>query len=146
MRVHRYPRRMRLWLTIGVGGALGALARWSIGELVLAVADSPTFPWGTLIANVVGCFAIGVLAPIVVRHAAWVSGLVVTGFLGGFTTYSAFAEEAFALVDRGDAVGVGLAAVYVLVTVEASAIAAAPDGRIAGERLAERAASRGASR
>ncbi len=134
MRVHRYPRRVRLWLVIGVGGALGALARWSIGELVLAVADFPTFPWGTLIANVVGCFAIGVLAPIAVRHAAWVSGLVVTGFLGGFTTYSAFAEEAFALVDRGDAVGVGLAAVYVLVTMAATAIAVALGGRLARVR------------
>ena len=134
MRVHRYPRRVRLWLVIGVGGALGALARWSISELVLAVADFPTFPWGTLIANVVGCFAIGVLAPIAVRHAAWVSGLVVTGFLGGFTTYSAFAEEVFALVDRGDAVGVGLAGVYVLVTMTATAIAVALGGRLARVR------------
>ena len=134
MRVHRYPRRVRLWLVIGVGGALGALARWSIGELVLAVADFPPFPWGPLIANVVGCFAIGVLAPVVVRHAAWVSGLVVTGFLGGFTTYSAFAEEACALVDRGDAIGVGLAAFYVLVTMAAPAIAVALGGRLARVR------------
>ena len=125
---------MLLWLAIGVGGALGALARWSIGELVLAVADSLTFPWGTLIANVVGCFAIGVLAPIVVRHAAWVSGLVVTGLLGGFTTYSAFAEEVFVLVDRGNAVGVGLAGIYVLVTIAATAIAVALGGRLARVR------------
>lgn len=125
---------MLLWLAIGVGGALGALARWSIGELVLAVADSPTFPWGTLIANVVGCFAIGVLAPIVVRHAALVSGLVVTGLLGGFTTYSAFAEEVFVLVDRGNAVGVGLAGIYVLVTIAATAIAVALGGRLARVR------------
>ena len=131
---------MLLWLAIGVGGALGALARWSIGELVLAVADSPTFPWGTLIANVVGCFAIGVLAPIAVRHAAWVSGLVVTGFLGGFTTYSAFAEEVFALVDRGNAVGVGLAGIYVLVTIAATAIAVALGGRLARVRSTGEAA------
>ena len=98
------------------------------------MADSPTFPWGTLIANVVGCFAIGVLAPIAVRHAPWVSGLVITGVLGGFTTYSAFAEEAFALVDRGDAVGVGLAAVYVLVTIAATAIAVALGSRLARVR------------
>ena len=140
MRVHRYPRRMRLWLASGVGGALGALARWSIGELVLSVADTPTFPWGTLIANVVGGFAIGVLAPIGVRHAPWVSGVVITGVLGGFTTYSAFAEEAFALVDRGDAVGVGLAAVYVLVTIPATAIAVALGSRLARVRSAGGAA------
>ena len=131
---------MLLWLAIGVGGALGALARWSIGELVLAVADSPTFPWGTLIANVVGCFVIGVLAPIVVRHAAWVSGLVVTGLLGGFTTYSAFAEEVFVLVDRGNAVGVGLAGIYVLVTIAATVIAVALGGRLARVRSTGEAA------
>lgn len=120
-----------MWLAIGLGGALGALARWSLGEAVLASGGGSTFPWGTLIANVIGCAAIGVLAPVVIRRSAWVAGFVVTGFLGGFTTYSAFAEETFALADRGDVLGVGLAALYVLVTIIATSVAVMIGSRLA---------------
>ena len=119
---------MLVWLAIGFGGALGALARWSIGEAFVAslgsaVLGSQGFPWDTLVANVIGCAAIGVLAPLVIRRSAWVAGFAVTGFLGGFTTYSAFAEETFALLDRGDVLGAGLAVTYVLVTITATSIA-----------------------
>ncbi|HCL70249.1 MAG TPA: hypothetical protein DIC65_04330, partial [Actinobacteria bacterium] len=69
-----------------------------------------------------------------------VSGLVVTGLLGGFTTYSAFAEEVFVLLDRGNAVGVGLAGIYVLVTIAATAIAVALGGRLARVRSTGEAA------
>ncbi len=120
-----------MWLAIGLGGALGALARWSLGEAVLASGAGSAFPWGTLIANVIGCAAIGVLAPVVIRQSAWVAGFVVTGFLGGFTTYSAFAEETFALADRGDVLGVALAATYVLVTMTATSIAVLIGSRLA---------------
>ena len=117
---------MRVWLAVAVGGALGALARWLIGEGVLAIAPSSTgFPWSTLLVNVVGCALIGVLAPLVVGAKPWVAGFVVTGFLGGFTTYSAFAEETFILLDRGDAGGIVLAAGYVLATVAATSAAVA---------------------
>jgi CrcB protein len=112
-----------VWLAISAGGALGAVARWSIGEAVVVSGAGSTFPWETLIANVIGCAAIGVLAPLVIRRSAWVAGFAVTGFLGGFTTYSAFAEETFALLDRGDVLGAGLAVTYVLVTITATSIA-----------------------
>lgn len=112
-----------MWLAISAGGALGAVARWSIGEAVVVSGAGSTFPWETLIANVIGCAAIGVLAPLVIRRSAWVAGFAVTGFLGGFTTYSAFAEETFALLDRGDVLGAGLAVTYVLVTITATSIA-----------------------
>jgi CrcB protein len=112
-----------VWLAISAGGALGAVARWSIGEAVVVSGAGSTFPWETLIANVIGCAAIGVFAPLVIRRSAWVAGFAVTGFLGGFTTYSAFAEETFALLDRGDVLGAGLAVTYVLVTITATSIA-----------------------
>ena len=138
--LRRYAAAVLVWLAIGVGGALGTLTRWSIGEAVVAALGSPTFPWGTLIANVLGCAAIGVVAPIVVRRAAWVAGLVVTGFLGGFTTYSAFAEETFALLDRGDVQGVVLAGAYILVTITATSIAVALGSRFASTRPEGRSA------
>ena len=112
-----------MWLAISAGGALGAVSRWSIGEAVVVSGAGSTFPWETLIANVIGCAAIGALAPLVIRRSAWVAGFAVTGFLGGFTTYSAFAEETFALLDRGDVLGAGLAVTYVLVTITATSIA-----------------------
>ena len=134
---------MRVWAAIAVGGALGALSRWFVGTLMGSLdAAGGGFPWGTLTANVVGCALIGFLAPLLVGRAAWLVGFTVTGFLGGFTTYSAFAEETFILLDRGDATGVMLAGVYVLVTVVAAAAAvvigtrffALAFSRTAGER------------
>lgn len=83
---------------VGLGGAVGALARWSIGEL----ADRPPagFPWPTLLVNLVGCLAIGIASrrwrPGTTR---WAFG--VTGVLGGFTTFSAFADETRELVAAG---------------------------------------------
>jgi CrcB protein len=120
-----------VWWAVAVGGALGALARWVVGEWVLTWSGpSGTFPWDTLIVNVVGCALIGFLAPIVMARSVWFSGLVITGFLGGFTTYSAFAEEAFALADRADAAGIVLAGVYVLVTIATTAAAVAIGSRL----------------
>lgn len=127
---------MRVWLAVAIGGAVGALARWLVGESILAglgpvtVFPSGTFPWGTLIVNVVGCALIGFLAPLVITRSPWVAGFVVTGFLGGFTTYSAFAEETFALADRGDATGVLLAGIYVLATIATTAAAVALGSRL----------------
>lgn len=122
---------MLVWLAISAGGALGAVARWSIGEAVVVSGAGSTFPWETLIANVAGSAAVGFLAPVLIRRAAWVVGLVVTGFLGGFTTYSAFAEETFVLLDRGDVAGVALAGIYVLVTIAATSAAVAFGSRLA---------------
>ena len=122
---------MRLWLAVAIGGALGALVRWLIGESILAWTGPATvFPWGTLTVNVVGCALIGFLAPVVITRSPWVAGFVVTGFLGGFTTYSAFAEETFALADRGDGAGVVLAGVYVLATIATTAAAVAVGSRL----------------
>ena len=115
---------MRVWVAIAVGGALGALSRWFVGTLMGSLdAAGNGFPWGTLTANVVGCALIGFLAPLLAKQAAWLVGFTITGFLGGFTTYSAFAEETFILLDRGDATGVMLAGAYVMVTIIAAAAA-----------------------
>ena len=125
---------MPIWGAMALGGALGALARWLVGELLIDATGSTGFPWGTLTVNVLGCALIGVLAPLLIGRSAWLSGFAITGFLGGFTTYSAFAEETFLLLDRGDAGGVVLAAGYVLATIAATAIAVSIGARV-GSRI-----------
>jgi fluoride exporter len=85
----------------------------------------PAFPWGTLTVNIVGCVAIGLLTEVIARRlnaSMELRLLVVTGFLGGFTTFSAFSLDAIALYERGAmtaaalyvaaSVGVSLAAVF----------------------------------
>ena len=126
-----------MWLAISAGGALGALSRWLVGEvvpgLVIGAAGSG-FPWDTLVVNVLGCALIGVLAPVLIGRATWLAGFVVTGFLGGFTTYSAFAEETFVLADRGDMAGLVLAGTYVAVTIAATTLAVILGSRMSPER------------
>ena len=109
----RYESGPKL-LVIGIGGALGATARWSINEIADVVAtDAPaSWPWATLIVNLIGCALIGLAAAFVdPTSRAW--AFAVTGVLGGFTTYSAFAVEVDQLVDGGRA---ALAGAYVAVT------------------------------
>ena len=87
-------------ILVGVGGALGSMARYGLG---LAV-PSATFPFATLAVNVMGCLGIGMVLPSVERATALapeIRLLVVVGFLGGFTTFSAFASESLALLRTG---------------------------------------------
>lgn len=98
---------------IGLGGALGAMARHAMGSAVMALTKAP-FPYGTLCINVLGSFLIGVC--IGMFASVWDPGkgaqlFLVTGFLGGFTTFSTFSLDAVTLAGRGDFSGV---ATYVL--------------------------------
>ncbi|MDZ7627423.1 MAG: CrcB family protein [Parvularculaceae bacterium] len=88
-----------LWLAIGLGGAIGAMARHGVG-IVAMRALGPNFPWGTLAVNVAGGFAMGLfIAWLTARepHSLLLRSFVATGVLGGFTTFSAFALEAVTL-------------------------------------------------
>ncbi len=85
-------------LAVALGAALGALARWRIGIAMASVAAP--FPLGTLAVNAVGGFAIGVAMVLVARSSLWHLFLV-TGVLGGFTTFSAFSAESLVLIQRG---------------------------------------------
>ena len=81
------------WLAVGGGAAIGAWTRWGLG---LAF-NASLFPLGTLIANLVGGFLIGVAMAyfMVTPHQNELRLFVMTGFLGGLTTFSAFSAEAF---------------------------------------------------
>ena len=82
-----------LW--IGVGGFLGSIARYWLGTFVQSSLADGRFPWGTLAVNVLGCLAIGVLAPWLEDRTARAFWIV--GVLGGFTTFSAFGHETIEL-------------------------------------------------
>ncbi len=89
-------------LAVAVGSALGALLRWSLGMKLNGLL--PGVPPGTLLANLLGAFIIGVAL-------AWLAGsaavspewrlLITTGFCGGLTTFSTFSAEVFTLLQQG---------------------------------------------
>jgi CrcB protein len=87
---------------VGVGGALGASARYGIDRFIEHRIFT-VFPWSTLVINVTGCFAAGlVIASLVDRHhlPLWLRTGLVIGVLGGYTTFSTFAQEALDLVEE----------------------------------------------
>lgn len=97
-------------LLVALGGALGSVARYLTGLVALRF-FGPTFPWGTLGVNIVGSFAIGLLAELMIRRsggAIELRLLLATGFLGGFTTFSAFALDSVAMFERGDMLATSL--------------------------------------
>jgi fluoride exporter len=105
---------MQALLLVALGGAVGSVLRYETGALVLRQAGAGQFPWGTFTVNVLGCAIAGALAGLGERHAfltAEMRLLLFTGFLGGFTTFSAFGVETIALVQRG---AWTIAAAYVL--------------------------------
>lgn len=97
-------------LCIAIGGAAGALSRYGVGQAARRLGVE--FPWGTLCVNLTGSFLIGLIAG---AHMA-VSGsprmrlleaLVVTGFLGAFTTFSAFSLESVSMIRRDQFIPAG---------------------------------------
>ena len=100
-------------LLAGAGGFLGSVLRYGIS--LLMVPWTVKFPWATLSINVLGCFLIGLLVPLVEGKPEWLV-FVVPGVLGGFTTFSAFGHETHKLVQAGTPL---LAGVYVLASVGA---------------------------
>lgn len=102
------------WLLVFVGGGLGAAARHGV-NLTAARLIGVSFPWGTVIVNVVGSLLMGLIVAFLAfrAHAGWSQHarlFLTTGVLGGFTTFSAFSLDVALLWERGEH---GLAAIYV---------------------------------
>ena len=116
----RHPLHGSVLLAVSVGGALGALLRYS---LTLAEPDDGGFPWTTFTINLVGAFLLALLpASARVRRHPLLPPLLGTGVLGGFTTLSTWSEQTRALVADGAVV---TAAAYVVGTLAACLAAVA---------------------
>lgn len=92
------------WLAVALGGAAGSLLRYAIG--LGFPFNGHRFPWSTFAINVAGSFLIGLAWVLIVEKAAgWPEARlwVMTGFLGGFTTFSSFSLEALLLWQNGHA-------------------------------------------
>ncbi|MEI2302096.1 fluoride efflux transporter CrcB [Ensifer sp. MJa1] len=109
-------------LLVGAGGAIGSILRYLAGLWAVRRFGSG-FPWGTLGVNVTGSFLIGVLAEVIMRKfgaSPEMRVFLITGVLGGYTTFSAFSLDAIMLAERGD---IALAATYVAASVVLSLLA-----------------------
>ncbi|MEY4137286.1 MAG: camphor resistance protein CrcB [Actinomycetota bacterium] len=104
--------RVLAW--IALGGILGSLARFLV-SFVWNPDVAGGFPTGTLVINVLGCLVIGMVVPVLAGHPReeHLRPFIVTGVLGGFTTFSAFALESGVMIDNG---AIGLAALYIGLT------------------------------
>ena len=90
------------YLFVAVGGAFGSVARFWLGGFVVNIAGE-TFPFGTLLVNVTGSFAIGFIAAMTGPEGRWVAvptlrTFVAVGLCGGYTTFSAFSLQTLALL------------------------------------------------
>jgi CrcB protein len=97
-------------LLVALGGALGSVARWGLSGVVQRWSGS-TFPWGTAAVNALGSLAIGFVVALALERALVPPAarlFLVTGILGGFTTFSALSYETFALLRDGQWLGATL--------------------------------------
>lgn len=95
---------MRDALLVALGGATGSVLRWWLSGLVQRGSHAGVFPWGTLAVNIAGSLAIGVIGALGMGRVPLPSParlLLITGLLGGFTTFSALSIETLTLLKHG---------------------------------------------
>lgn len=126
----------QLWAAIALGGAIGTLARFGLAEALSSAAGN--WHWATLIANVFGAGALGVIVVLLPNPAANPSRLramLATGVCGGLTTFSTTQRELLAMIDHGEAgMAITYAAVSVVAGLAAVLIAVRLSRRIKGQR------------
>jgi CrcB protein len=96
---------------IFLGGGVGSVARYALMNAVSRLTPGVLFPWPTLGVNITGALLIGILLELLALRTS-LSGagkfLLITGFLGGFTTFSAFSLDAALMFERGDFMNMAL--------------------------------------
>lgn len=100
------------FLAVGIGAALGAWSRWGLGVLLNPV--FPSLPVGTLVANLVGGYLMGLVMGFLALGSTMTPEMrlfITAGFLGGLTTFSAFSGEAVYMLSRGE---YGWASVHIM--------------------------------
>lgn len=96
---------MKNILLVGVGGFAGCVLRYLVVAKLFSQTSHDKFPLGTFIVNLIGCLLIGILTGLTEKHQLLGEAerlLLITGLLGGFTTFSAFGLEALGLLRKGD--------------------------------------------
>lgn len=107
---------------VGIGGALGSIVRFSIAHLI-STSVSSSFPWSTITVNILGSLCAGILFAYIIQHpqtAPFVHLLCITGFCGGFTTFSTFTADNFNLLQSGS---VGTALFYMMLSMASCLLA-----------------------
>lgn len=110
---------MRLYLLVALGGALGSVLRFAVAQ-GLSGRPLPPFPWATFAVNILGSFAVGVAATLLSLRYPYLRGFFVVGVLGGFTTFSTFEWDLWALQQTGRP---GLAWIYLITSCGAGYLA-----------------------
>jgi CrcB protein len=106
---------MKILLAIGTGSFIGGICRYLLSQFIQAKFLS-TFPYGTLFVNIIGCFLIGLVFGLADKGnltQEW-RLILATGFIGGFTTFSAFSNETVSMLRDGQ---LGYALVYIVISV-----------------------------
>jgi fluoride exporter len=109
---------MNQFLLVGLGGAVGSILRFVIQRQY----NSTNFPYGTIAVNIAGCFVIGLIWALFTKGSIGSTArlLLLTGFCGGFTTFSAFTQEGLLLLQQSRW---GLFFIYTLASVAAGLLA-----------------------
>ena len=106
---------MQNLLLVAIGGAAGACSRYLFIEMIFFLHRASSFPIGTILVNIIGSFLMGIICFFVDNYSNILSPqiklLLVTGFLGGFTTFSAFSIDTFRLINSGQ---IMLALLYII--------------------------------
>jgi len=113
---------MNSLFAVALGGAVGASGRYLFNLQMMRLLG-PNFPWGTFGVNIIGSFIMGVIAESLALRfnvSSEVRSFLMTGVLGGFTTFSAFSLDAGNMIERND---FGLAGLYVGASVVGSIVA-----------------------
>lgn len=121
---------------IGVflGGGFGAMSRFGLSLAVQRALPEAAIPWGTWAVNIIGCFVLGLLVPLFAGRLQWPEPVrlgLMTGYLGGLTTFSTFGHETVALAARSPSLAALNVGANVVVGLLAAAVGAWLGGRLA---------------
>ncbi|MGZ5188615.1 MAG: fluoride efflux transporter CrcB [Kaistella sp.] len=105
---------MRNLFYIFIGGGLGSVLRFLVSNHTQKLWSINSFPMGTFVVNMIGCFLIGVFSAYFLKVDNYLKFLLITGFCGGFTTFSTFSAENISLWENGNYI---MLAFYILLSV-----------------------------